>query len=279
MIQGLFDFLLIHRGNETLEKEGANLFSELGSLGLKGVDIYDIYKKEEPRKDDGRNQKSQETYLYEKTVNCPVCGKETKIKAVRSNVSKMTKRDSDFMIYYDVVNPMLYEIMYCKVCGYAGLPGDFSSLTGIQRKAVLAKITPSWKSKEYPEIYDVDNAIEQHKLALLNAVVKESKPSGKAILCLKISWLYRLKGDRDQELVFQKQAVQGWELAYENEDFPLYGLDIYSALYLIGELYRRIGDNEKALRYFGMVLSDVKASPKIKEKARDQKELIRKSDV
>lgn len=265
------------QGDDLMDNEGSNLFIDLESLGFKNIEISDIYKKQENKKTEVKTEKKPESYLYDKTINCPICGKQTKIKAVKSNAPRIRSKDSDFMIYYDVINPMLYEIQYCKVCGYAGLSGYFNSVTDGQRKTVLTKITANWKSKEYPEVYDIDTAIEQHKLALLCAVVKDSRYSEKAIICLKISWLYRLKEDREQEQTFQKQALQGLELAYQNEPFPIYGLDKYSTLYLIGELYRRIGDNSKATRYFGMVIADIKAPPKIREKVRDQRDLMKES--
>lgn len=257
-----------------MDSDNIKLFSDLECLGFKGIDNLDLYQKENDKKTASKIDAKPESFLYDRTVECPVCGKITKIKAVKSTAPRMKSRDSDFMIHYDVINPMLYEISYCRICGYAALQRDFTSISDRQRKAILSKITLNWKSKNYPEEYGVDTAIEQHKLALLNAVVKESKSSEKAILCLKISWLYRLNCDRENEAVFQKQAIQGLELAYENESLPIYGLDKYSVLYLLGELYRRIGNTSEALKYFGNIIVDVRAPAKIKEKVRDQKDLI-----
>ena len=49
-------------------------------------------------------------------------------------------------------------------------------------------------------------------------------------------------------------------------------------MYLIGELYRRTGNNEEALLWFGNVIISRNAPFRIKEKARDMKELIKQEE-
>lgn len=44
------------------------------------------------------------------------------------------------------------------------------------------KITPTWIPKVYPEVYNIDIAIERFKLSLLNYVVIESPYSKKDLI-------------------------------------------------------------------------------------------------
>jgi uncharacterized protein (DUF2225 family) len=122
----------------------------------------------------------------------------------------------------------------------------------------------------------VDNAIETHQMALLNAVTIQAKDSDKAMICLKLSWLYRIKNDEQREKKFQQHAQLGFTKALESERFPVFGLDETSLEYLIGEIYRRLGDNSNALLWFSKVLSSREAKSKIKDMARNQKDAINK---
>jgi uncharacterized protein (DUF2225 family) len=213
--------------------------------------------------------------IYDKTIVCPVCGTETKIKFPKKSSYKMLRKDSDLMQHYEGINPLFYGIEFCNECGYASLPSYFKTIKENQKRLIISQISAKWKMNIYPDQYDVEIAIKQHKLALLNAMVKEALSSEKALICLRLSWLYRIKEDSENERRFQEQAINSFEQAYMVENFPIGGLDKWSLLYLIGELFRRVGDNNKATAYFSQVLSTVEASSKIKEMVRDARELMK----
>lgn len=212
--------------------------------------------------------------LYEKTVNCPICGRESKNKAVKKSSFKVINRDSDSMIYYSGVNPSFYEVTFCPECGYAALPSYFPNVNQKHISAILQNISLKWQKPVYPEIYTEEFAIKQLKLALHNAVVMDSPDSIKGLLCLKVSWLYRLMNDAENEKRFQEQTILCFEKAYISEKFPAAGMDEYTMQYLIGDLYRRLGNNDKALQSFSAVLVASGAPSKLKEKVRDQRALI-----
>lgn len=219
---------------------------------------------------------TEKTYL--KTIKCPVCNKETEIPYPRKGTYRISKTDSDYMKYYEGLNLSFYSINYCNECGYAALPSFFDQITEKQQKLIKMKISLKWSSEPLKMEYTVDDAIKQHKLALLNSVVKEAADGEEALLCLRLSWLYRLKGDEENERRFQESAVMSFEEAYQTEELPIGGLDRWHLLYLIGELYRRLGDYQKANIYYGQVLSSVNPPYKLKEMIRDMRELIRNSE-
>lgn len=219
--------------------------------------------------------KLMEQKIYDKTVECPVCGSKNKIKFPKKVSYRMSRRDSDLMQYYEGINPLFYGIEFCNECGYASLPSYFKTLKENQKILIISQISVKWTKNIYPDDYDVDVAIKQHKLALLNAMVKDSLPSEKALICLKLSWLYRIKEDSENEKRFQEQAINSFQQAYMVENFPIGGLDKYTLLYLIGELFRRLGNNSNALTYFSQVLSSTEASSKVKEMVRNARELMR----
>ena len=214
--------------------------------------------------------------LYDKTVHCPICGQQSTNKAVKSSAIRVSSRDTDSMIYYSGINPSFYEVVYCTFCGYAALPAYFEKVKPFHVSKILEQVTKVWVKPSYPDHFDAEFAIKQLKLALHISLLKDAKDSEKGLLCLKLSWLYRLIEDQDNERRFQEQTLLCFENAYMNEKFPVAGMDEFSFQYLIGELYRRTGNSDKALLYYSKVLTSNNAPARIKDKVRDQKDILTK---
>lgn len=255
-----------------------DLFNNLKFLNLDGLSGLELYKSEKKSTVKAeQNQPSAVDYLFDRKINCPVCSNQINVRAVKSNGIRLISRDTDFMTYYEDPNPMLYDAWVCSSCGYAAISSRFNLITDKQAKLIKENITPKWdRNKKYPQIYNIDTALETHQLALLNSVVKMAKDSEKALICLKLAWLYRLKGDSTNEMKFLSHAQEGFILALEKESPPIAGLNDESCEYLIGELHRRLGNNSEALKWFSKVLCNPKARQKIKDMARDQKDIIAK---
>lgn len=214
--------------------------------------------------------------LFFKEVNCPVCENSFKTPSVKVNVPRVSSRDSDFFIRYSVENPYFYEVWVCPSCGYSAFKTDFNKIREFQIKVVKEKITPKWVYREYDIPFNEKISIERYKLALVNSLVTESKSSTKAMICLKIAWMYRLLMDEVNEKNYIKQSLVAFNDTFINEKLPVYGLDRFSIMYLMGELYRRIGEDSLALRWFSEVITSIGAPQKVKEMARDGKDKIRR---
>ena len=212
--------------------------------------------------------------VYEKSIKCPVCEKETKIQAPKKGSYRPVKKDSDLMQNYEGINPLFYEIDFCNECGYAALPDYFNKIKQNEIDLVKSSISLKWEKNIYQDEYSVEDAIRQHKLALLNAMVKKSLLGEQALICLKLSWLFRISKEKANEIRFQEQAILGFETAYQSERLPIGGLDEWNLLYVMGELYRRIGDKDKSLALFSKVMVSSQASSKLKDLIRDVKYLM-----
>ena len=78
---------------------------------------------------------------------------------------------------------------------------------------------------------------------------------------MRIAWLYRMKQDKEQqEIRFMKLARQEYEESYSTGDYSGTQVSEIRILYLVGELSRRIGDNQKAMKYFSSVLEKQKSA-------------------
>lgn len=257
------------------------IFASLKPLGFNNVDNIDIYKTQEEEKENTKQNTVKEvdinSLLYDKTIKCPVCNNSFNMKVEKTYAPRITSKDSDFLIRYENVNPLLYEVWVCPFCGYAALKGKFEKLKTFQKDLIILKICNQWKGKKYPPIISEALAIERYKVALLNAIVAEARNSTKAYLCLKIAWIYRLLEKEEEEQEFLSKALEGFLLAYEDEPTPFYGLDTYALMYLIGELYRRTKDYDNALIWYSRVITNRNATYRIKDKARDMKSIAKEA--
>ena len=218
-------------------------------------------------------------HLFDKQVICPVCESHFKTKTVKSKSPRVISKDSDFFVRYSVVNPYFYDVWICNSCGYAAMKSDFEKLKSHKKDLVLSNVTPKWKPRDYPDILDEKLAIERYKLALLNAVLLNLPDSTKAMISLKIAWMNRLLDNKDQETLFLKQALEGFNDAYMKEIFPIYGLQRDSLMYLLGELNRRLGNDQDALLWYSKTIVSTNSSHRVKEMARIGKDLIKTTNA
>lgn len=278
-----------------------SIFSGLESLGLSKLKDVDLYEADKDTKEEQERKKQQtaekpklkETdILFDKTYTCPVCDNEFKAKTVRTGKVKLMTADTDLRPKYQMVDALKYDAIACPKCGYAALNRFFTYMTSGQSKLIRENISASFKGlDESMEVYSYDDAIARHKLALVNTVVKRGKISERAYTCLKLAWLYRGKAEtlpkdtKDYDKVMEElkkeedelisNAHEGFSTAFMKEQFPICGMDEMTATYLLADLARRSGKPEEANRWISRVITSRSASDRIKNKARELKELIK----
>ena len=207
-------------------------------------------------------------------LDCPVCKTTFENWDVASYKVRIVKSDLDLRSHFTPYDPLYYAAVVCPSCGYSALRSYFSKINARQCRSILESITPRFRPNDYGQIYTVENAIERYKLALFSANVKKVPESEKALICLQLSWLHHDNGDEDNEILFRENALEGFVHAYEHERFPIAGMDAPTLQYLIGELYRRRGQLEEAMRFISMMAVSKAATSRLKEKAEDVRELI-----
>ncbi len=275
----------------------ANLFSGLEAFGLGNLSEMDVYETKERESAKGKAEAekdvfSEEENIFDKTFTCPVCDQEFKSKIVKSGKVKLQNLDTDLRPIYQNMDPLKYDAIVCPHCGFAALNRFFKYVTSSQAGLIKKSISASFKGlKENKNIYDYDDAIARHKLALVNSIVKRAKTSERAYTCLKTAWVIRGKSDslskddpsykkQQEELLkeendFIVKAYDGFDEAFSKETFPMCGMDEVTITLLMAELARRIGRYDEAGRWISRVLISKEANERIKQKARDIKELIR----
>ena len=272
-----------------------SLFSGLDQFGLGKLEKVNIFEEETKKTDKSgkpvEQKISEEDLLFDKSYTCPVCDEEFHAKMLRTGKVKLLSVDTDLRPKYQLVDSLKYDALVCPKCGYAALSRFFKFMMPSQAKLIRENISKNFSGlAQTGNIYTYDDAINRHQLALINTVVKKAKASEKAYTCLKMGWLYRGKAEslsketpdydkqikemavKEQELL--SNAYDGFMSAFSKESFPMCGMDEITVTYLIAELARRIGKYEEASRWISRVLTSREANERIKNKAREIKEMI-----
>lgn len=275
------------------------LFSGLEKMGLgnlAGTKVFEEKKEEVKKADEKKTEKveiHEEDFLYEKSYRCPICDQDIKSKTVRAGKVKLLSVDSDLRPRYQEMDCIKYDCVVCNKCGFASLARYMTTgLTSLQRKNILDKITPGFKGIEYEnDFFTYEDAFARYQLVLVNSIVRGAKNSERAYICLKLSWLMRGMMDsldindpeyqekkaelEEQENQYVANAYEGFSKALSEERFPIAGMDEPTFLYLVAELARKCKDYAVSARLVTEVITHRSANTKIKERARDLKEVLR----
>ena len=274
----------------------AGLLSGLEQFGLSNLESMDLY--ETPKKaEEGEavEQKShtvqEQDFLFDKSFTCPLCDREFKARTVKIGKAKLAGSDLDLRPRYEQIDMLKYDVIMCPSCGYAALSRFFKYLTSPQAKNIQKTISATFKpQKEVAETYTYDEALERYKLTLANAIVKQTKASEKAYICLKTAWLLRGKAEhldpeqpdyeaqkkqcQEEEDEFLKNALEGFLAARQAESFPMCGMDEPTVDFLIAVTAMRFEQYDLASRLIANLVASKTVNPRMRDKARDVKEMI-----
>lgn len=215
--------------------------------------------------------------LYDKKVECPICNMEFKSKKVRASRLRLIKRDEDFLSYYEGENPLKYNIFLCPNCGYAATEGKFNLITKEEKEIILKEITSKWNKRSYGGKRTVDEAIITYKLALYIGQLLDYKKIDLGSLCLSLAWLYRIKGEENEERRFLTLTKDFYEEGFYGESLIGTNMDELKLSYLIGEINRRLGEKDGAVKWFNTALSNpnINSNPMLEKMVREQWRLAR----
>lgn len=212
--------------------------------------------------------------LYDKRVTCLHCHHKFSSKKVRTKFARPIKTDTDFCSYYeeDECNPVLYFINVCPECGFSFSDHTPSYFPPGAYERIEKEIVSKWVKHSFSDRRTKQTAIETYKLAILSASLKGEKHIVLAGLCMRLAWLYRQLEQTDLEERFLRLALQEYEQAYTYGDYETSEVPEISVIYLIGEIYRRLGNYHDAIQYFSQAANHSMKSmyPKYVQMAREQ---------
>ena len=276
-----------------------SIFDGMADLGLDNLEGMNVMAKEtspqersaqiKGKKIAEKEEFNEESCLYDKMVECHVCGNKFKNKTLMTGKTRLISTDKDLRNKYFGVEPLKYDVISCPKCGYTATNKYFVPLAPSQKKAIQEKISAFYKPMIFDKrIYTYDDAISRYRLALANAVVKNARNSERAYTCLRAGWMVRsyieeleaaepvdeklLSEMKSLEDEFIRNAYDGYILAMSNEDFPISGMDETTLNYLLAALSIRYKQYETAAKLIASILQSRTAASRIKDKARDLKD-------
>jgi len=201
------------------------------------------------------------TPLWKKKMTCPFCSAEFETLRLRQGAIRVKEKWTDFGSLYESVSPTMYAITVCQHCLVAARNDEFDKLNAAYEPKLMEFSKQARAQPKKPDLFGgdeltVDQAVRRHDLAIACHKLRAHAEVGElAGLWLHIVWIHRVAGNLEGERKALEQAVAAYQLFYEKGAKLPEKLGEPGVVYLIGELYRRLGDYRQARSYFARALS------------------------
>jgi uncharacterized protein (DUF2225 family) len=191
------------------------------------------------------------TTLQQIELRCPICDTTFRSQSVVSTNSFGGKR-TDFHERAAGTQPLPYLIHMCNRCGFSGSERDFteeSDVSPVLKEHVWNELAPAIASGAV-------SGSEKYEAAAKVADWQGMEPRHVADLLLRAAWCCVDEGDIEAERFFRRKAAWKLEEALSAYDgVPREERAVLS--YLVGELWRRVGDSAAANAWFDSVASEI----------------------
>jgi uncharacterized protein len=201
------------------------------------------------------------TTLQQIELCCPVCATRFRSQAVVVTNALGGKR-TDFHERAAGTQPLAYLVHMCNRCGYAGAEREFTD---------EAEVSAALKSRVWSELAPEFGGLSRcagarspvpgsakYEAAAKVATWQGGDPRVIGDCYLRAAWCCVDEGDTEAERFFRRKAA--WMFAEALSSYDCVALEERAVLtYLVGELWRRIGDVAAAARWFDRVPAEVMA--------------------
>lgn len=201
---------------------------------------------------------------------CPICTSAFRSQTVVTTNAFGGKR-TDFHERAAGMQPLPYFVHLCTTCGFAGVERDFREeiqMAEELRERVLFELAPVLAREAATGSLKYEHAARV-------AEWQGAEPRYLADLFLRAAWCCVDENDTEAERYFRRHAA--WRFTEALAAFDGVPLEERAVLtYLVGELWRRVGDRQLATTWFERVpleITDVDAQSWIAEMAEQQREM------
>jgi hypothetical protein len=191
------------------------------------------------------------TTLQQIELRCPICDTRFKSQQVTSTNSFGGKR-TDFHERAAGTQPLPFLIHMCNRCGYSGAEQDFAD---------EADVSPVLKEHVWSELAPALSAVAISGSEKYDAAAKVAEWQGVdsrhvADLLLRAAWCCVDENDVEAERFYRRKSA--WKFEDALASFDGVAREERAVLtYLVGELWRRIGDVRQARHWFEQVPSEI----------------------
>jgi uncharacterized protein (DUF2225 family) len=184
-------------------------------------------------------------------LTCPVCELEFRSQTVSATNGFGGKR-TDFHERAAGMQPLPYFVHLCTHCGFAGVERDFSSAPPSHPGLHVFV----WQSLAPSLLRELPAGSLKYEHAAKVAEWQGNDPRYIADLYLRAAWCAVDELDTEAERFFRRKAA--WRFAEALAQYDGVPADERAVLtYLVGELWRRIGDTTQANRWFAAVPDEI----------------------
>lgn len=179
--------------------------------------------------------------------NCPICNHTVTIQQITST-NTFGGQDTDFRSHAVGFDPVHIMIASCSNCGYSDFNNFFYKprpLSDEVKQLIRDHLSPLPEDQITPDV--------AYRHAAQIAIWRDAPNEEIASLFLRAAWCAADLNNVEDEIDSRKRAVAYFERALDNDE--IMALQLPSITYLIGELYRRVGDIETARGWFEKVMA------------------------
>lgn len=190
------------------------------------------------------------TTLRQIELSCPVCGNSFNSQAV-ATTNALGGKHTDFHELAAGTQPLSYLVHMCGECGYSGEERNFSE---------EGEVSPQLKQYVFNELAPMvtltTTGSAKYEAAAKVAEWQRVDARSIADLLLRAAWCCVDEDDIEAERYFRRHAA--WKFERALSEFDGVGREERAVLtYLVGELWRRIGDLGQARTWFEKVPDEV----------------------
>lgn len=186
----------------------------------------------------------------ELTLVCPNCEHKFGTRGVLG-AAPVRQRTTDFHDRYNTGESLLPHLIHlCDRCGFCGTEDQYAETGDVGFKLARQHFIAERLSPNLPWVREY--LVDRYEHALQVLQFGEHTPVGIADLALRGAWAAVEERDRESERYFRRIAVDNYILALQHFDMidPAMRAQI---TYLIGELWRRLGEDALASQWYDSV--------------------------
>lgn len=214
---------------------------------------------------------SDANFLFDKEIDCPVCGQKFTTTMVRSSKMKLKSVDSDLRQIFEGFNPLWYMVWVCPHCYYANLNFEFKQADPNTRKWVTAQ-TERIRATGFK--YSTPRRLDEVFMAFyltLNCLQNEKPDAARiAKVWLRLSWLYSDANDSEMCKYASQKALDYFTETYYNARRDSSAEQDQRLTLLLAELNLRTGQPGEALKHYRNSIVRKGGSPVLNRQAEDK---------
>lgn len=196
--------------------------------------------------------------FFNKEVVCPVCASDFQAVNYKAKSFKFIRRDADFHeVYEGGYSPIMFDIWVCPECLYAAKKDDFAKIKVKDIEKIVRDKNDRIKLADGINFREFRN-YRSAKISYILAAKCYEKIGFDyeyvANLYLRSAWIAREEKSTSEEKNYIKLSLSYFQKMIENKAIDTTLFPETTIYYLMGELYRRVGDFENGEKSFKLVI-------------------------